>query len=252
MAESELTQALTLSKSGDGFAGVAPKWRGPYLFGGFIVGQAVFAAGLTVPRDRRIHSLHAYFLLPALAERPLCHRVETVRDGRTFSQRSLQVEQEGQVIFTMLCSFTAAPAETVFEQPFDPSIPDPEGMPAERARGGWDVVRLDPGAASSRRAWFRVTEDAPDDPLLNDAMLGFFSDMTGMGGHPIPLPNVNDWVSLDHAVWFHRPLRIGDWLYYETQTLVAAEKRATIRATIHGPDRRLGLSMTQEALLRRG
>lgn len=252
MAAGELVEALTVRPAGDAFEGLAPGWWGPYLFGGFIVGQAVFAAGLTVPRERRIHSLHAYFLLPAQAERPLCHRVETVRDGRTFSQRRLQIEQAGEVIFTMTCSFTAATAEPVYQVPLDRDVPDPHDLPTQSTRGGWEVARLGPQGTSTGRAWFRLQEPLAADPLGNDAVLGFFSDMTGMGGHPIPLPNVEDWVSLDHAVWFHRPLRADDWLYFDLQTLVAAEKRATIRGVLYGPDRVVGMSMAQEALLRRG
>ena len=252
MAQNDLAAALSVRESRDGFEGMAPGWWGPYLFGGFIIGQAVYAAGLTVPRERRIHSLHAYFLLPAHAERPLCHRVTTVRDGRTFSQRRLDIEQEGQVIFTMTCSFTSAIAEPVFQLPLDPSVPDAEAMPAEHTKRGWDVVRLGPSGPSTGRAWFRLSQALGDDSLVNDAVLGFFSDMTGMGGHPIPLPNVEDWASVDHAVWFHRPLQADGWLYFDLQTLVAAEKRALIRGVLYGPDRTLGMSMAQEALLRRG
>ena len=251
MAANDLVAALRVQESGSGFEGVAPGWWGPYLFGGFIVGQAVFAAALTVPRDRRIHSLHAYFLLPVQAERPLCHRVTTVRDGRTFSQRRLELEQDGQVVFTMTCSFTSAIAEPVYQLPLDPDVPEADENLARQARGPWQVVRLGAAGPSTGRAWFRMTEPLDDDPIAGDAVLAFFSDMTGMGGHPVPLPNVEDWVSLDHAVWFHRPLRADQWLLFDLQTLVAIEKRALIRGVLYGPDRKVGMSMAQEALLRR-
>jgi acyl-CoA thioesterase II len=241
----ELDSALRVERDGDAFAGVAPGWWGPSLFGGFIVGQAIHAAGQTVAPERRIQSLHAYFVLPARAERELRHRIITERDGRTVSQRRLETFQEGEVIFWMACSYSAAAAEPVVETALDDAVPDPNGRGAEAARG-WDVVRVPPGA----RAWFRLRESFGDDPLLNDAVLGFFSDLTGAGGNPVRLPDVEDWISLDHAVWFHRSPRADDWLFYDVETVVAAPKRALIRGTMYGADRRPGLTVMQDALLK--
>lgn len=242
----ELDSALRVGRDGDAFAGVAPGWWGPSLFGGFIVGQAVHAAGQTVEPDRRIQSLHAYFVLPARAERELRHRVITRRDGRSVSQRRLETVQEGEVIFWMACSYSASAAEPLVERPLDDSVPGPAAGAARPARG-WDVVRVPPGA----RAWFRLHERLPEDPLLHDAVLGFFSDLTGVGGNPVALPDVEDWVSLDHAVWFHRHPPGDDWLFYDVETEVAAPKRALIRGTMYGSDRRPALTVAQDALLRR-
>jgi acyl-CoA thioesterase II len=242
----ELETALRVERDGDAFAGVAPGWWGPSLFGGFILGQAIHAAGQTVAADRRIQSLHAYFVRPARSERELRHRIITERDGRSVSQRRLETLQEGEVIFWMACSYSASAAEPVVEQPLHGSVPDPAQQPAESARA-WDVVRVPPGT----RAWFRLRDGFGDDALLNDAVLGFFSDLTGVGGNPIVLPDVEDWISLDHAVWFHRSPRADGWLFYDVETVVAAPKRALIRGTMYGADRRPGLTVMQDALLRR-
>jgi acyl-CoA thioesterase II len=242
----ELDSALRVAPDGDAFAGTAPGWWGPSLFGGFIVGQAIHAAGQTVAADRRIQSLHAYFVRPARAEHELRHRIVAERDGRTVSQRRLETFQDGEVIFWMACSYSASAAEPVVEQPLDPDVAEPSAEAAEPARG-WDVVRVPPGA----RAWFRLRESFGDDPLLNDAVLGFFSDLTGVGGNPVALPDVEDWISLDHAVWFHRSPRADGWLFYDVATVLAAPKRALIRGTMYGADRRPGLTVMQDALLRR-
>lgn len=241
----ELDGALRVERDGDAFAGVAPAWWGPSLFGGFIVGQAIHAAGQTVPAERRIQSLHAYFVQPARSERELRHRIITERDGRTVSQRRLETVQDGEAIFWMACSYSAAAGDPVVEQPLDPDVADPAPEAAEPARG-WDVVRVPPGT----RAWFRLRGGLGEDPLLNDAVLGFFSDLTGVGGNPIALPDVEDWISLDHAVWFHRAARADGWLFYDVETVVAAPRRALIRGTMYGADRRPGLTVMQDALLK--
>lgn len=255
----ETVGALAVRPVAGGFEGVAPAWFGRHLFGGFIVGQAVFAAGLTAPAGRRIHSLHAYFVRPARGDSPLHHRVTTVRDGRTFAVRHVETSQGGETVFWMSSSYTSAAADFVYEPPLDPEVPDPDGLPTEAARGPWEVARLGPTPArpdgtvsSTGRAWFRVRGDLGDDPVVGDAVLGFFSDMTGMGGHPVAVPGLRHWVSLDHAVWFHRPLRADGWLFYDLHTLVADERRALIRGVMYGPDRRVGLSVAQEALIQRG
>jgi acyl-CoA thioesterase-2 len=250
--------ALEVRPVGSEFEGFAPAWFGQHLFGGFVVGQAVYAAGLTAPQGRRIHSLHAYFVRPARADSALRHRVSTVRDGRTFAVRHVETTQGGDTVFWMSCSYTSAGADLVYEPALDSAVPDPQSLPAEMARGPWEVARLGPTepepdgtVRSTGRAWVRICRPLGDDPVVADAVLAFFTDMTGVGGHPVAVKGVRNWVSLDHSVWFHRPLRADAWLYYDVHTLVADEQRALIRGVMYGPDRRLGLSMAQEALIQR-
>lgn len=242
----ELLTGLEVHPSGEAFEGKAPEWWGPFLFGGFIVGQAVHAVGQTIPEGRRIHSLHAYFLLPVRAALPIRHVVSTLRDGRTFSQRQLRSEQEGETVFVMTCSFVGAPSEPSHELTLDAAVPGPEGLAKEAGRGPWpEVARVGPG-----RAWCRLPSEVPADPRLNDALLGFISDLTGGGGQPFAVPDVTNWVSLDHAVWFHRPLVADEWLLFDPETVAVDGKRGLLRGSFYGSDRCLRLSMTQEALLR--
>src|SRR5207245_2064335 len=125
-------------------------FRGTTLFGGFLLGQAVYAAGLTAPADRRIHSLHAYFLRPAVAGLPLLHEVETVRDGRAFAVRRLKTRQAGKVVLEMSCSYTSAGEEIDYGEPLGGDVPDPEGRPRLSDWGGpYDVVRVGPGGGET-------------------------------------------------------------------------------------------------------
>lgn len=255
MAEA-LWRSLTVRPEADAFVGDTPQLFGPVVFGGQLVGQAVFAAGLTVPPDRRIHSLHAYFLRPARTGVPLLHRVTAVRDGRAFAVRRLETSQEGTTVFEMACSFTAGEGDAAGEPGLAESVPGPDGLPPASWRGPWEGSRLGPeppagnGHPSTSRAWFRVAADLPDDARGHDAVVGLMTDMTAGGGDPVPGFSPRQMISIDHAVWFHRPLRADRWVYYDVHSLIHTGSRAVIRGAMYGPDRRLALSMAQEVLLR--
>src|SRR5437867_1274719 len=77
------------------------------LYGGQVAGQALRAAGMTVPEDRLPHSLHGYFLRPGQVNRPVILHVARDRDGGSFSARHVRAVQDGEVIFSMLASFHA-------------------------------------------------------------------------------------------------------------------------------------------------
>src|SRR5687767_3712625 len=66
---------------GDGWIGDSPEWFGEYLFGGFVMAQAVHAATRNAPEGRRIHSLHAYFLRPVRTGLPVSYRSTPLREG---------------------------------------------------------------------------------------------------------------------------------------------------------------------------
>src|ERR1700689_1608145 len=78
------------------------------VFGGQVAGQALVAAGRTVPADRPVHSLHAYFIRPGDPAVPLIYLVEQVRDGRSFTTRRVSAVQHGETIFTLSASFHQA------------------------------------------------------------------------------------------------------------------------------------------------
>jgi acyl-CoA thioesterase II len=245
----------------DHWVGEAPDWFGEVLFGGFVLGQAVHAATRAAPGGARIHSLHGYFLRPVLAGHQLDHRVEVVRDGRSFASRRLEVSQQGAPVFTGLCSFTTDGDGYEYELPLARDVPGPDQLGPQAGPGPW--LRADAGPTpagadgvrtSTHRAWLRLGASLPsldEDPHLHAALLAFASDMTGTGGRPRRLEGgIEGMISLDHAVWFHRPARADQWLFFDVHSLVNTGGRGTLRATLHDEDRRVVLSMAQEMLLR--
>ncbi len=87
------------------FRGVSPQDSRQRVFGGQVAGQALVAAGRTVEDDRRVHSLHAYFLRPGDPAVPIVYEVDRIRDGRSFTTRRVVAIQHGQAIFNLHASF---------------------------------------------------------------------------------------------------------------------------------------------------
>jgi acyl-CoA thioesterase-2 len=235
-------------------------WGGDRTFGGMVVAQALNAATRTVPEGLDVHSLHGYFLRPSRPGEPSTHRVERVRDGRSFRTREVTSEVNDKTVFRMTCSFHAAEEGDSYQLPMGPGIVPPgdiEGFDAPfpfdfRELGATDR-REDGTFLSTRRCWFRTREPLPDDPALHACVLAYLSDMTGAAFRPLSLGTwgTHTDASLDHALWFHRPWRADTWNIFDLEALVNAGGRATIRATMHGEDGTLHLSMAQELLIRK-
>lgn len=97
----------------------------PRLFGGEVAGQALVAAGRTVPPERRVHSLHAYFLRPGDPKTPVLYSVDAIRDGRSFTTRRVVATQHGEVIFNLAASFHAEESGLQHQTPrYSPADPD--------------------------------------------------------------------------------------------------------------------------------
>jgi len=254
----ETIEFVTVRRDGDGWVGDAPGWFGERLFGGFVLAQSVYAATRATPEGRRIHSLHGYFLRPVMAGAQLSYRLTPVREGRSFVIRRLDAAQGGSPVFSMMCSFTADTDGYEYELPMTRDIPGPDELPVSVGPGPWEVAEVGPTPPapdgtrrSTRRAWFRVAGALPDDSTLHEALVAFLTDMTGTGGRPLHLEgDVTGMVSVDHAAWFHRPLRADEWVFYDVHSLVNTGGRGLLRGTIYGPDRRLAASVAQEMLLR--
>lgn len=258
----ETIELLTVSPNGDGrWQGPVPDWFGDVAFGGFVLGQAIVAATREAPEGRRIHSFHAYFLRPVLASAPVDYELRTVRDGRSFSSRHLTAAQGGKAVLEALCSFTADTDGYVYDLGTSAVIPERDDAAAEPGTGPgpWTAHFLgasepnDDGTYdSTHRMWFRIPAVLPDDPRLHAALLGFASDWTGVGGRPLLLDGdvgIEGMVSLDHAVWFHRPARADEWLYYDVQSLVNAGGRGLLRAVMRDEAGRVVMSVAQEMKL---
>ena len=234
-------------------------WVGGRTFGGMVVAQALSAAGQTVPRELEVHSLHGYFLRPTSPGTRTTHVVNVVRDGRSFSTREVASAVDGRDTFRMTCSFHVPEDGADYQLPMGPGIPPPREVEGFEAPFPFDIRELgateqrrDGTYLSTRRCWFRTRQPLPDDPMLHACLLAYFSDMTGAAFRPLSLGTwgTHTDASLDHAVWFHRPWRADAWSIFDLHALVNAGGRATVRATMHGEDGSLHLSMAQELLIR--
>jgi acyl-CoA thioesterase-2 len=263
----DLVDAITAREGGrapDGgptFTTISPAWwGGDRTFGGMVVAQALHAAVQTAPAGLVVHSLHGYFLRPTVPGARTTHLIEHIRDGRSFSTRGVTSLVDGKETFRMTCSFHAPEDGDDYQLAMGPGIPPPNEIEGFEAPFPFDIRELgaterreDGTFRSTRRCWFRTREALPDDLALHACVLAYFSDMTGAAFRPL---SMHTWgthtdASLDHAVWFHRPWRADRWSLFDLHALVNAGGRATVRATMHGEDGKLHLSMAQELLIRK-
>lgn len=262
------------------FRGVSPEHSTMRVFGGQVAAQALTAAGRTVPPDRRVHSLHAYFLRPGDPAVPIVYDVDRTRDGRSFTTRRVVGIQHGKTIFALSGSFQV-------DQPgFDhcdpmPVVPDPETLATfdervavaaaqvtsvRRLPQPFDVRYVNdppwysgaaPKVAARNQVWFRSYAELPDDQLLHVCMLAYLSDLTlldsilathGLGGSWEAL----NLASLDHAMWFHRPIRVDDWVLYDTHSPSASGSRGLASGHFFARDGAMLATVVQEGLVRVG
>ena len=222
-----------------------------HLYGGQVAAQALKAAGLTVPAERRPHSLHGYFLRAGDADRPTVFRVERDRDGRSFSARRVIALQRGEVLFNMSCSFHVE-VDTIAEQTLAvPELAPPADLPPF-THGLVSVEMRAPaespnGWAWPTRFWARATVPLGDE-LDHACALTYISDIsTGLvawaDGTQGPGP------SIDHAVYFHRPLRADSWVLMDVVPHIVARGRGVYTGSMSSPDGEQALTLVQEGLL---
>ena len=262
----------------DIFRGTQPQDSMQRVFGGQVAGQALVAAGRTVPEERAVHSLHAYFLRPGDPSIPIVYEVDRIRDGRSFTTRRVVGIQRGKPIFNLSASFQLSESGIEHQFPM-PDVPAPETLttlpermkPYADEMGGWysrpraiDVryvdepprVAMDLGHRKpSSRVWMRADGTLPDDPLLHVCAVTFASDMTLLDS--TLLNHGLAWgtgdvmgASLDHAMWFHRPFRADQWWLYDQESPWTGAARGLARGSIYTRDGQLAVSVVQEGLLR--
>jgi acyl-CoA thioesterase-2 len=251
------------------------------IFGGQVLGQALSAATQTVAAERHVHSLHGYFLRAGDVARPILYQVERLRDGTSFSARRATAIQEGQAIFSLEASFQVE--ETGFDhQDAMPEVPAPEALRSERDMALAVADRLpeplrvrataerpieirpvevrDPlhpvPGAPRRHLWYRTIDALPDDPSLHRYLLAYASDFsllgTSMDPHGVSwLTPGMQVASLDHAMWFHRPFRVDEWLLYAIESPSASGARGLVRGRFFDRAGRLVATCAQEGLIRK-
>lgn len=238
------------------------------LFGGLVAAQALRAAALTVPEDRRPHSLHGYFLRPGRPRVPLELAVDRLRDGGSFTTRTVVARQAGEAIFELSASFHRDEPGREYATPPPADTPDPEsdGPWAEspiavvERQMPFEMRHLHPTPAdergrvrSTRRVWVRTKGPLPDDPTVHACILTFLSDMGAVLAAAIAVGGTFGTImgaSLDHAVWLHRPIRLDDWVCFDLRPASNAGARGLVQGTFHTRAGVHGASMAQEALIR--
>lgn len=251
------------------------------VFGGQVLGQALSAAVQTVPAERQAHSLHAHFLRPGDVSKPIVYDVDRIRDGSSFTTRRVVAVQGGQAIFHLSASFQVLEDGFVHQDPM-PATPPPESVPTEQERLQRVAERLPeflrrrgetampfeirpvneseepfqpPPRPAQRSVWLRTAARLPDDPALHRYLLAYASDYWFVGTSL--LPHGVTWLtpgmqvaSLDHALWFHQPFRVDEWLLHVMDSPAAHGSRGLVRGQIFTRDGRLVASTMQEGLIR--
>jgi acyl-CoA thioesterase-2 len=230
-----------------------------HLYGGQVAAQALLATGLTVPEGRHPHSVHGYFLRPGMIERPILLHVERDRDGHSFSTRHVVAVQDGSVIFDMTASFH------IDEEGGEHGPPLPDGVtPPEAMERSWynrffttiDLCAFPTGLppfsriGMGSRLWTRIAEPLPDDRLLHACGVLYLSDLgTGFAAYELEgVPRGGP--SLDHALWFQRPIRADEWILIDLVPVKTGGGRGLYTGTMHARDGRLGATLAQEILAR--
>lgn len=249
------------------------------VFGGQVLAQALKAAMLTL-KSRHVHSLHAYFLRPGDVNAPIVYDVDRARDGLSFSMRRVVAIQHGHQIFNLSASFQK-PEDGLEHQVAMPEVPGPdESMSAEAIADTLSpqvpqrlvrffsqkrpfefrfVDKPDFSAAGThdpvRHVWFRAVDALPDEDDLHNVLLAYASDFhlvtTVLNPHEIAYHSEQvQMASLDHGMWFHRPVRVDDWMLYAMDSPSTSGARGLARGQIFDAAGRLVASTAQEGLVR--
>lgn len=250
------------------------------VFGGQVAAQSVMAAQATVPKDRHLHSLHVYFLLGGDPAIPIVYDVENVRDGGSFTTRRVAARQHGEIIYHATASFhvredgwdhqdampdVPPPSETTSLADIMAAIA-PESVDAwKREWSGFDLRYVGDNRAPDdpdrlarpavQRGWMRADGQLPDDEAIHNAAFTYISDFSLLASALLPhgvlisSPKVQP-ASLDHVIWFHRPLRADQWLLYDQASPSASGGRGLATANVYTEDGILVASVAQEGLIR--
>ncbi|WZZ34349.1 acyl-CoA hydrolase 2 isoform X9 [Brassica napus] len=255
------------------------------VFGGQFVAQGLAAASKTVEFMKLVHSLHAYFLLSGDTNIPIIYEVSRLRDGNNFATRRVDARQKGKIIFTLFASFQREQQGFDHQESNMPHMLPPETLVSRdemlqrrmtdhlipryyrnkvatqyTAPLPIDIRFCEPNYSTEERKspsrlkyWFKARGELSDDQALHRCVVAFASDLMyafissdphlkkGMSAVP---------VSLDHSMWFHRPLRADDWLLFVMVNLTASQSRGLATGEMFNRKGELVVSLKQEALLK--
>ncbi len=262
------------------YRGRSPQVGWQRVFGGQVIGQALVAASRTVVEDRHVHSLHGYFMRPGDPSVPIIYEVDRIRDGGSFTTRRVVAIQHGKAIFSMSASFQVH-EDGLDHQATMPDVPMPDELPSEQElkemflKDAPEAIRryfererpIELKPADMRQyisrdkrepvqhVWVRATGALPDDPRIHQCVLAYASDMTlldtALYAHGLSVFSRKvQCASLDHAMWFHRPLKADEWLLYASDSPSSSGSRGFNRGSLFDTDGKLVASTTQEGLIR--
>ena len=279
-----LVSTLDLSDAGgaktreDIFTGPSQWMPHGRVFGGQVLAQCLVAATRTVDGIRPVHSLHGYFLRAGDIRLPITFSVDRLRDGRSFSTRRVQAYQNGEPIFSMIASFQDEDPGIDHQDHFPRGIPSPESLPSAKDLLGeidhpvaqyWanarpfdmrhvsDPIyfRVNGEQVAHQAVWIKALGTLPYDQELHTAALAYVSDYTIL--EPIFRRHGIAWTheglksaSLDHAMWFHRPARVDEWMLYVQESPSAQGGRGLSLGRIFSSDGLLLATVAQEGMVR--
>ncbi|XP_062183869.1 acyl-CoA hydrolase 2-like isoform X6 [Phragmites australis] len=258
----------------------APTFR--QVYGGQLIGQALAAASKTVDCLKMVHSLHAIFLVAGDNNLPIIYQVHRARDGSSFATRKVEAKQKGLVIFTLIASFQKEELGFEHQAATMPDVPPPEqllnmeeirerhltdprfptqyrNLAAKKKFVPWPIeMRFCEGSASQHKPslnfWFRARGKLSDDQALHRCVVAYASDLlySGVSLNPHRQKGLKTYsLSLDHSIWFHKPVKADDWLLYVIESPSAHGGRGFVTGRMFNRQGELVMSLTQEALIRK-
>lgn len=273
----EVLALLDLRPAGDDvFVGEHPDTAQQRTFGGQVLAQALAAVYRTVPDDRTAHSLKGYFLRAGSTKLPIHYAVSRTRDGGSFTTRRVTAFQGEHEIFVMSVSLkTAEDGLEHAAAPMKPPTPPQECPPlaqvlGERSPRTAEVWEREWAALDTRfvgfshrelsqgprmQVWLRAVGAMPDDPRLHQMVLAYASDLTLLAVSTLPHPEAFgsphlQMATIDHSMWFHRPLRADQWVLYDQSSPNASNALGLSFGRLYSAEGVLGANAVQEGLIR--
>ncbi|KAM0882633.1 hypothetical protein ACQ4PT_032149 [Festuca glaucescens] len=244
--------------------------------------SALAAASKTVDCLKLVHSLHAIFLIAGDNNMPIIYQVNRERDGTSFATRKVEAKQKGLVIFTLIVSFQKEELGFEHQAAIMPAVPPPEQLlnmeeirerrltdprfpmqyrnsAAKKKFVPWPIeMRFCQDSGSQHKPslyyWFRARGKLSDDPALHRCVVAYASDLlySGVSLNPHRERGLKTYsLSLDHSMWFHKPVKADDWLLYVIDSPSAHGGRGFVTGRMFNRQGELVVSLTQEALIRR-